>query len=240
MRHEVDINCDMGEGAGNEALLMPYIDSANIACGYHAGDMATMRMVIGLCINHDVHIGAHPSFPDRENFGRTVMHLPKSEIYKMVTEQLQSIDKIVKEHNAVLHHVKPHGALYNMAAKETGIAAAIASAVKDFDASLIYYGLSGSVMIDEAKKIGLQTANEVFADRTYQNDGSLTPRTRTDALLPDADAVIKQVTGLVRERKVLTTSGQEVFLDVDTICIHGDGEHAVAFAQAIYKTINEK
>lgn len=240
MRHEVDINCDMGEGAGNEALLMPYIDSANIACGYHAGDADSIRTVISLCLQHDVHIGAHPSFADRENFGRMEMNLSVPEIYQLVMRQLIFTDGIAKEYNARLHHVKPHGALYNMAAKETRIATAIASAVKDFDASLIYYGLSGSVMIDEAKKIGLQTANEVFADRTYQNDGSLTPRTRKDALLQDADAVIKQVAGLVRERKVLTTSGQEVFLDVDTVCIHGDGAHAVAFAQAIYKSINEK
>ena len=236
----IDINCDMGEGAGNEAELMPYINSANIACGYHAGDAATIKKVIKLCIQHKVHIGAHPSFLDRENFGRTPMHLPAEEVYAIIIEQLTIINNIAKECGTKMHHVKPHGALYNMAAKDALLAKAIAGAVKDFDASLIYFGLSGSVMIEEAKKMGLQTYNEVFADRSYQTDGSLTPRTMHNALLQDVNAVTKQVMKFVKENKVIKHTGEEIFITADTICIHGDGEHAVEFAKAIYKTIHEK
>ncbi len=236
----IDINCDMGEGIGNEAQLMPFITSANIACGYHAGDAATMRQVITLCLQYKVKIGAHPSFPDRENFGRTAMQLSTTEIYAIITGQLNALHKEASASAAKLHHVKPHGALYNMAAKDAAIAKAIAQAVKDFDAALIYYGLSGSVMIEEAIKIGLQTADEVFADRTYQNDGSLTPRTQPNALLQDKDAVIKQVLQFVQQNKVTTVSGKDIFIKAGTICIHGDGQHAVDFAKAIYQTLHEE
>lgn len=234
----MDINCDMGEGIGNEAALMPYIDSANIACGFHAGDAATMREVILLCLQYNVNIGAHPSFPDRENFGRTSMLLTKPEVYDLIMAQLSGINDIARECGGKLHHVKPHGALYNMAAKNAVLAKTIATAVRDFDASLVYYGLSGSVMIEEAKKAGLQTAQEVFADRTYQADGSLTPRSQGNALLTDSPAVIKQVSKIIEEKKVNTINGGEIFLQADTICIHGDGEHAVEFAKAIYKLVH--
>ncbi|MGG9961914.1 5-oxoprolinase subunit PxpA [Ferruginibacter sp. SUN106] len=236
----IDINCDMGEGIGNEAALMPYINSANIACGYHAGDVATMRKVIALCLQCNVHIGAHPSFPDRENFGRTPMQLSEEEIYTVVTEQLIAINKVAKECGVRLHHVKPHGALYNMAAKDAVLAKTIAKAVKDFDASLIYYGLSGSVMIEEASKLGLITAAEVFADRTYQSDGSLTPRHQSNALLQDKAAVVQQVIQFVRQNKVQAVTGEEIFVKADTICVHGDGAHAVEFAKAIHQKLNEK
>jgi 5-oxoprolinase (ATP-hydrolysing) subunit A len=236
----IDINCDMGEGVGNEAQLMPFITSANIACGYHAGDAATMQHVIRLCLQYNVHIGAHPSFLDKENFGRTPMQLPPEEIYSLVTTQLKTILAIAKQCGAKLHHVKPHGALYNMAAKYAGIAKAIAQAVKDIDPTLIYYGLSGSIMIDEAAKAGLQTANEVFADRTYQKDGSLTPRTEPNALINNANDVIQQVLKFVKENKVTAATGEDIFIKVNTICIHGDGEHAVEFAKAIHEKIHEK
>jgi 5-oxoprolinase (ATP-hydrolysing) subunit A len=229
----------MGEGMGNEEQLMPFINSANIACGYHAGDDATMKQVINLCLQYNVHIGAHPSFLDRDNFGRTLMHLSPEEIYTIVTAQLTAIKNIADKCGAKLHHIKPHGALYNMAAKDATVAKAIANAVKDVDAALIYYGLSGSVMIDEAKKLGLQTANEVFADRAYQSDGSLTPRTQPHALISNAEEVIKQVVKFIKESKVTAVTGEDIFIKTDTICIHGDGEHAVEFAKAIHKKINE-
>jgi 5-oxoprolinase (ATP-hydrolysing) subunit A len=235
----IDINCDMGEGMGNEEQLMPFINSANIACGYHAGNAATMQQVIRLCLQYNVHIGAHPSFLDNKNFGRTPMHLSQEEIHNIVTAQLNAINTIAKDCGAKLHHVKPHGALYNMAAKDATIAKAIAQAVKNFDTSLIYYGLSGSVMIDEAKKAGLQTANEVFADRTYQTDGSLTPRTQPNGLIGNADDVIQQVIKFIKENKVTAATGENVFIKADTISIHGDGEHAVEFAKAIHKKIHE-
>jgi len=230
----------MGEGIGNEELLMPFISSANIACGYHAGDETTMQQVVELCLKYNVNIGAHPSFLDRDNFGRTEMELSLMEIYSIVTDQLKILNDIVKRNGATLHHVKAHGALYNMAAKNTGLAHVIARAVKDFDASLIYYGLSGSKMITMAKEEGLQTANEVFADRTYQPDGSLTQRSQKNALLSDAGDVVKQVLKFVKENKVTAVTGEEIMVQVDTICIHGDGKHAVEFAKAIYQQLHEK
>lgn len=236
----IDINCDMGEGMGNEELLMPFINSANIACGYHAGDETTMQQVTGLCLKHHVNIGAHPSFPDRENFGRTEMQLPLPEIYSIITGQLKILNGIVQRNGAQLHHVKPHGALYNMAAKNAALAKAIAQAVWDFDDSLIYYGLSGSLMISEATNLGLQTANEVFADRTYQPDGSLTPRSGNNALLTNAGDVVKQVMKFVKENKVLPVNGEEIVLQANTICIHGDGKHAVEFAKAIHQQLYEE
>ena len=230
----------MGEGLENEADLMPYILSANIACGYHAGDPSTMKHVIELCMLHGVNIGAHPSFSDRENFGRTPIQLPGTMIYDLITVQLATLKNIANECGARLNHVKPHGALYNMAANDPLLARFIAKAVKDFDPGLVYFGLSGSVMIDEAKEMGLQTANEVFADRTYQHDGTLTPRTAPNALLQDVEAVKKQVTKFVKEQCVTTVTGADIAVKADTICIHGDGSHALEFAKAIHKILHEK
>lgn len=229
----------MGEGIGNEEALMPFISSANIACGYHAGDEATMYKVIELCLQYKVGIGAHPSFPDRENFGRTEMDLSLFQIHKIVTDQLKMISGVAQKNGARLNHVKPHGALYNMAAKNTGVAHAIAKAVKDFDPSLIFFGLSGSKMIAMAKAEGLKTSNEVFADRTYEPDGSLTPRVLPNALLINADDVVKQVLRFVKENKVMTLTGEEIDISADTICIHGDGPHAVEFAKSIYQKLHE-
>jgi 5-oxoprolinase (ATP-hydrolysing) subunit A len=229
----------MGEGMGNEKELMPFISSANIACGYHAGDAATIKEVINLCLQYNVNVGAHPSFFDKENFGRTTMQLSPQEIYTIVTDQLKIINTIAMECGATLHHVKPHGALYNMAAKDIVTAIAIANAVKDFDERLIYYGLSGSVMIAAAEKIGLQTANEIFADRAYQADGTLTPRTQPNALINDKAAMLHQVMQMINENKVTAVTGEQIFIKAETICIHGDGEHAVEFAKTIHKKINE-
>jgi len=235
----IDINCDMGEGMGNENELMPFIYSANIACGYHAGDADIMQRVIRLCLQHGVHIGAHPSFFDRANFGRTAMKLPAPEIYSLITMQLKIINAMVLDCGGKLHHVKPHGALYNMAAADSELAKVIAQAVKNFDASLIYYGLSGSVMITEANRLGLQTANEVFADRTYQDNGTLTSRDKPNALLTDINDVEQQVMKFIKENKVTTVTGKDIFLQADTICIHGDGSNAVDVAKAVYKQLHE-
>lgn len=230
----------MGEGTGNEALLMPFVHSANIACGYHAGNNETMEQVIQLCLQYNVHIGAHPSYPDRENFGRTIMQISGEEVYQLVTAQLQKINTIAKINGSKLYHVKPHGALYNTAAKNVETAKAIATAVKDFDASLIYFGLSGSVMTDEASKLGLKVFHEVFADRTYQKDGSLTQRDQPNALIIDEKAVLFQVKKFIQENKVFAVTGEEIILKADTICIHGDGKHAVEFAKIIYQTVHEE
>ena len=229
----------MGEGIGNEKLLMPFINSANIACGYHAGDEDSMKLVIELCLKHQVNIGAHPAFADRENFGRTEMQLSSSAIYQLVTDQLTLINKIALRCGGKLLHVKPHGALYNMSARDPLLAHTIAKAVFDFDHDLWLFGLSGSHSISEAKKMGLKTASEVFADRTYQPGGSLTPRSQPDALIESTRQAIKQALQMIQEQTVTTLNGKPLPIIADTICIHGDGPHAVDFAKNIYLTLQQ-
>jgi UPF0271 protein len=235
----IDINCDMGEGIGNDELLMPYINSANIACGFHAGNGATIHHTIQLALKNGVYIGAHPSFRDKENFGRTEIHLKADKVYALMLEQLIKIDLIAKEEGAVLHHVKPHGALYNMAARDAQLAKTIAQAVMDFDENLVLYGLSGSLLIREAEMIGLNTANEVFADRTYQDDGNLTSRSQMHALIEDEDECIKQVIQMIQEGTVSSVTGKIIPIVADTICIHGDGKYALPFAKRIHKVLQE-
>jgi UPF0271 protein len=234
-----DINCDMGEGIGNDDDIMPYIDSANIACGYHAGDEDTMKRTVELCLKHNVNIGAHPSYMDRENFGRTDIRLPLNELYDLITTQINLLDKITKEFGVRLHHVKPHGALYNMSARSKQRAAVVALAVKDFDDSLILYGLSKSYLISEAKKIGLKAWNEVFADRTYADDGRLTPRDKPGALIETAEQAVQQVMQMVEKGFVTSIGGKEIPVAAETICIHGDGEHAVEFLKAINNALRK-
>lgn len=236
----IDLNCDMGEGMPNDALLMPLISSANIACGYHAGNETVMRQTIALALKHDVAIGAHPGFADRGNFGRTNMHLSAVEVYNLVTEQLAILQKIAASEGAFLNHVKPHGALYNMSAKDAVLANTIATAVYDFDASLLLFGLSGSYSISEAVKKGLKTASEVFADRSYQDDGSLTPRTSPNAMLTSDDEAIQQVLQMTEQNTVSSTSGKTISICAETICLHGDGMHAVIFAKKIRQALETK
>lgn len=228
----------MGEGIGNDELIMPYITSANIACGYHAGDESTMHQTILLAQKYTVNIGAHPSFLDRENFGRTEIKKSPQEVYELVFKQIKILQKIAADNNATVHHVKPHGALYNMAAKDKVLARTIAEALKDSDENLVLFGLSNSFLISEAKAIGLKTASEVFADRTYQDDGSLTPRTQPNALIEDTDEAIQQVLMMVKQGKVKTVSGKEISIVAETICIHGDGKNAVEFAKEIRTLLN--
>lgn len=235
----IDINCDMGEGTGNDEAIMPFVSSANIACGYHAGNEDTMKQVIELAVKNNVAIGAHPSFFDKVNFGRTEKNLPSDEIYDLVILQLRTIDRITKESNTKLHHVKPHGALYNMSAKDPKIAKAIAHAVKDFDDDLILFGLSGSQSINEAKAIDLKTANETFADRTYQDDGSLTPRSQANALIEDVDRSVHQVLQVIKEKAVTSVNGKKISIIANTICLHGDGKNAVEFARRIYWSLKQ-
>jgi 5-oxoprolinase (ATP-hydrolysing) subunit A len=233
----VDINCDMGEGIGRDEQLMPFIDSANIACGYHAGDIATMQHTIDLCREHKVSVGAHPSFLDKENFGRKEMQLPPEDLYELIIQQLIIINELTEQSSLPLIHVKPHGALYNMSARDPLLANVIARAVKDFNKELVLFGLSGSHSIAEAKKIGLKSRSEVFADRTYRDDGSLTPRSVAGALIDDADKAVAQALEMVNEGTVTTTSGKKITILAETVCIHGDGEHAVEFARAIRQAI---
>jgi UPF0271 protein len=236
----IDINCDMGEGIGNDAEIMPFISSANIACGYHAGNEKTMKQTIELAVKNNVAVGAHPSFFDKENFGRTEMSLPADEIYDLIILQLRTIDKVANSFGATLHHVKPHGALYNMSARDPVIAKAIAVATRDFDDHIILFGLSGSHSISEANAINLKTVSEVFADRTYQDDGSLTPRSEPGAIVEGVDECVQQVLQMVRERTVTSVNGKTIPIIADTICIHGDVKHAAVLAKAIYQTLKQK
>ena len=235
----IDINCDLGEGIGNDELIMPYISSANIACGYHAGDANTMKQTVDLCKKYNVAVGAHPSFPDKENFGRTDMLLHPGEIYEMIIKQINGLEKVAMSADVPVHHVKPHGALYNMAARDKGLAPFVALALLDTNPKYILYGLSGSYLIKEAKNLGLKTVSEVFADRTYKDDGSLTSRNKPGALIEDTDAAVAQVLQMVKERTVTSVTGKKVPIVAETICIHGDGEHAVEFAKAVYRALKE-
>jgi 5-oxoprolinase (ATP-hydrolysing) subunit A len=238
----IDLNCDMGEsfGAwtmGNDVALMDYVSSVNIACGFHAGDASVIRKTVETAINKGIKIGAHPSFPDLQGFGRREMKLPASEVFDVVLYQVSALKGICEAFGGKLHHVKPHGALYNQAAKDAGLSKSIAEAVKKIDESLIFYGLSGSCLISEAKNIGLKTASEVFADRTYQSDGTLTQRTQANALIHDSNQSIAQVLEMIFEQKVTATNGEKVALKAETICIHGDGKHALEFVRIIRENL---
>lgn len=241
----VDLNCDMGEGfgpwpMGNDAALMKYISSANIACGFHAGDASTMRRTVELAVENGVAIGAHPGFPDLQGFGRRNMSLSPSEIYDQVLYQVAALKGICEANDAKLHHVKPHGALYNQAAKDREMADATAAAVRRVDDRLVMYGLSGSLLIAAARDAGLPTAAEVFADRSYQIDGSLTPRSSADALISDTSTAARQAVQMIEKQTVIATTGETVHLDVQTICIHGDGERAVEFAAEIRRELDNR
>lgn len=234
-----DINCDMGEGMGNDELIMPFINSANIACGYHAGDVSTIKEAIVLCIKYGVSIGAHPSFYDRQNFGRKEMNLPADELYELVMQQLIIFSEVASLFDVKINHVKPHGALYNMAAKDASIAHVIAKAICDFDNKLLLVGLSGSHSITQAHAVGLRTNSEVFADRTYQEDGSLTPRSQQGSIIESKDEAMRQILQMTNEGKVTTATGKTIPILAETICLHGDGKHAVEFAESIYKVVNQ-
>jgi UPF0271 protein len=237
---KIDLNCDMGEGCDSDAALMKYISSANIACGFHAGDAATMRETVSLAIENGVAIGAHPGYPDRENFGRTPMSLTPEKVSEIVVEQIAALHDITAQAGGKLKHVKPHGALYNQAARDREIASAIAEAVRSFDPNLVLFGLSGSVSISEGALHGLRTASEVFADRTYQSDGSLTPRNVPGALIENTGDAVAQAMEMLMSGKVTTLAGETIPICAETICLHGDGENAVSFAMAINEKLREQ
>ncbi len=234
------LNCDMGEGIGNDAAIMPFIDAASIACGYHAGDTTTIRTTISLAKKYDVKIGAHVSFPDKENFGRTAMLLSTTAIYNLVQEQLQIFLQLSTTEGMPVYHVKPHGALYNQAAKDFATAQAVANAIKDIDPTLVVFGLSNSYSITAATAIGLSVAQEAFADRSYQDDGSLTTRSQEGSLIENVDDILIQVKEITSAQSVTTLSGKKIFLNADTICVHGDNPNAETLVEKIYHWKHEK
>lgn len=235
----IDLNCDIGEGMDTDAQIIQLISSANIACGFHAGNESIMKRTIELCLQYNVAVGAHPSWPDKVNFGRTEMQMSKTELYDCIMQQLHSINRNAHLLGTKLHHVKPHGALYNQSAKDKNIAATISKAVKEFDASLIVFGLSGSNSITEAEKMKLKKAHEVFADRTYQDNGSLTPRSKFNAIIDDKNIATHQALQIVNQGVVTTTTGKRISLKADTICLHGDGKNAVQFCKLIQQTLKQ-
>lgn len=235
----IDLNADLGEGAGNDAAILPLISSVNIACGFHAGDPATMVELVQLAKTHQVAIGAHPGYADREDFGRKEMQLSARELHALMLYQLGALDAICRAEQVPLHHVKPHGALYNQAAKDPAIAAPLLDAIKSYNPQLWVYGLSGSLFLRMANKLGLKTVAEVFADRSYTPDGSLTPRTGAHALLEEPAAIKAQVLGFVLQHSVKTSSGASIPLVAESICLHGDGPQAAVFVQTIRKVLAE-
>ncbi|GAM14104.1 LamB/YcsF family protein [Mesobacillus selenatarsenatis] len=231
----VDLNCDLGESyglfrIGNDQEVLKHITSANIACGYHAGDHNVMMETVKMAKVFGVKIGAHPGFPDLHGFGRREMKISADEIYNLTIYQIGALVAIAKTCGTKVVHVKPHGALYNMAAKDKEIADAIAGAVADTDPTFILFGLAGSCLVKAGEEKGLQVAHEVFADRTYQPDGSLTPRSETNAIIHDPSLAIKRVVRMVREGRIEAVDGTEIEIKADTICIHGDEPQALDFA----------
>ncbi|MEY3435823.1 MAG: hypothetical protein RL335_279 [Bacteroidota bacterium] len=241
--NRIDLNCDMGESwpdkiVGDDPAVMPYISSANIACGYHGGGGSIMKETILLAHKYQVAIGAHPSFNDREGFGRREYELNYNEIYDLVYKQVCLINAVMHSLDLTLHHVKPHGALYNMAAKRNDYAEAIVDAVKTIDERLILYGLAGSELIQVAAKRGLKTCSEVFADRRYLDDGSLTPRSMNGAVIEDIEESIQQVLSMIQKGRVRSITGEWVPIKAETICIHGDHKGAAEFARTLKEILS--
>ncbi|MBC7651079.1 MAG: LamB/YcsF family protein [Deinococcales bacterium] len=237
--NSIDLNCDLGEGFSNDTLLYPYISSANIACGYHAGDLDCITKAIDLCIANNVAIGAHPGFNDKENFGRKEIQLSAERLQDLVMHEILVVRFSAMKMGQKLHHVKLHGAMYNMAARDKAMALTIADAIYRVDPELMVYGLSGSYIISEAKALGLPTCSEVFADRTYQSDGSLTPRNEPRALIINSEIAIKQVVQMIEQQTVTCVDGTIIPIIAETVCLHGDGNHAVNFAKQINETLKQ-
>ena len=242
---KIDLNCDMGEsyGAwkmGADAGVMPFISSANIACGFHAGDPATIRQTVRLAVDHGVAVGAHPSLPDLMGFGRRVMRISPQDMYDLIIYQAGALEAFARVAGTRLHHVKCHGALYNMAANDEALSAAMVRAVQDLGSEVMLYALSNSKNFQIAKKANIKVAGEVFADRGYSDEGALAPRDQPGGLIEDPAASVKQVLGMIEEGYVTSLTGKRVAVTADTLCLHGDQPGAVTFAQALRKVFTER
>ena len=241
-KHKIDLNADLGESygvfqIGQDEKILPWITSANLACGYHGGDPKTIYQTVKKAIQHQVQIGAHPSLPDFMGFGRRKMQIPPDELYHLLIYQLGALDAFTRVCGTKLHHVKPHGALYHLSAEQEEIADSIAKAVSDFNPDLILFGPAKSHSIKAAKKYGLRVAEEVFADRTYQPDGTLTPRTAKQAIIEHAEEAIQQALDIILHNQVKTVTGETIPLRGDTICLHGDHPKADQFAEQLYQAL---
>lgn len=234
----IDLNCDLGEsyGAwtmGQDEAVLESISSANIACGFHAGDASTMRRTVQAAVARSVAIGAHPSLPDLQGFGRREMQISSDEAHALTVYQMGALSAFAVVAGVRLTHVKPHGALYNMAARDASLAEAIARAARDFDAGLILVGLAGSELPKAGARLGLRVAHEAFADRRYRSDGSLVPRRESDAVIHDIDIAVAQAISIATEGRVIAQDGNALTIAADTICVHGDRPDAAAFARRL-------
>ena len=235
---KIDLNCDLGESFGNYKIgmdeeVIKYISSANIACGFHASDPLVMAKTVLLAKENGVSIGAHPGYPDLVGFGRRNMNVSSAELKAMVQYQIGALNAFCKANGVKMNHVKPHGAMYNMAAKDEKLALAIAEGIAQVDDSLILLGLSGSQLLKAANQVGLKYANEVFADRAYEEDGSLVARTKEGAVITNEEEVIERVIKMIKEQKVKAITGKEIEIKPDSICVHGDNPKALNFVKVI-------
>jgi 5-oxoprolinase (ATP-hydrolysing) subunit A len=241
----VDLNCDLGESyglfkIGNDEEILKQITSANIACGFHAGDHNVMMETVKMAKAHGVKIGAHPGFPDLHGFGRREMHLTQQEIYNLVVYQIGALEAFARACGAKVSHMKPHGALYNMAARDKLVAGAIAQAVLDVNPQLILFGLAGSLLVRTGVEKGLKVAHEVFADRNYQPDGTLTPRSQANAMIHDTEYAIERVIHMVKQGRVRAVDGSEIEMKADTVCVHGDEPQTLEFVVKLKKALQEE
>ena len=242
---KIDLNCDLGESFGNYKIgmdeeVIKYVSSANIACGFHASDPLVMEKTVLMAKNAGVAVGAHPGFPDLVGFGRRNMNVSVPELKAMVLYQLGALDAFCRKNKIKMQHVKPHGAMYNMAAKDEKLALAIAEAVAEFDSSLILLGLSGSQMLAAAQKVGLPFKKEVFADRAYEEDGSLVARTKPGAMIEDENEAIERLITMIRYGKVRAITGKEISVEPDSVCVHGDNPKALDFVIRIKNRLTEE
>ena len=241
---EININCDLGEKSKfhsikNDPDLLNIVNSANVACGYHAGDEETMEMVIKISKNNGVSIGAHPSFNDPENFGRKRMNLSSSEIENLINEQYEILQKIAQKNNEFVTHIKPHGALNNMACEDLDLATTLANTIYKINKDIIYLGPTGSKMEIAAKKLNMKIACEIFADRNYEDNGNLVSRSKPNALITNPDLAKKHVLGMVQNQSINCLSGKKIPCEIDSVCIHGDNESSLNTAISIKKNLIE-
>lgn len=243
--YRVDLNSDLGESFGRYTLgmddkIIPLITSANVACGYHASDPVVMEKTIGMAKAAGIRVGAHPGFPDLMGFGRRNMSVTPGEAKAYTLYQLGALDAFCKANGVKLQHVKPHGAFYNMAAKDYELSKAICEAIREYDDSLIVLALSGGELARASKDMGLRTALEVFADRAYEEDGSLVNRRKEGAMVTDEEVAIARVVRMIKEKKVTAITGKDIPIQADSVCVHGDGAKALAFVERIRKTLTQE
>tara|TARA_R110000868_G_scaffold142797_2_gene360290 strand:- start:297 stop:1031 length:735 start_codon:yes stop_codon:yes gene_type:complete len=234
----IDINCDMGEGMGNEDAIMPYISSCNIACGGHAGDALILKSTVDLAMKHEVKIGAHPSYPDKKNFGRQVMKISSEDLTTTIEDQIKALKIITESSGGKLHHIKPHGALYNEAAKDKNTAEAVLNAINNFDTEFTLYAPYKSVIANLALDRGMKVMFEAFADRAYDDNLQLVNRSIEGSVLENKEDIYEQVCGIIAQQQIASITGKLLDLEANTICIHGDNPKAAEVVKFLYKKLN--